>query len=389
MGTSRRVVPVVVAMLLAAFTPTARAADPEAVWSERSVAALNDVATDAAGRIYVVGTTRTRRGQALFLAKHGPAGRRLWRRTWRAPGELGWAEGRTVTVAPDGGVYVGGASGSFEHSEPLLRRYSASGRLVWSRILPTSIGGYQRASVVGVAVGGGVVVAAVLQAGTFDDVFHDGGLQAFDRAGRPRWQVDFEAPGITGTWDAIAGVAVGARGRIYTAGHVDRAPYGSPADPWPDQDIVVQQLTPTGHVRWTRVLGDGEDRDLDRATGVSTRDRQVVVVGVVDERLSRPRQGFWVGAFGANGDRRWMRTGGSARSPMRAVAVVHARWGAIYVGGVLGSDPSTSWLRQYGRNGQMVWERIVGRGERREVTSVATSGGVYVTVGYRLERWRR
>ena len=67
---------------------------------------LSAVAVDAQGDAFVVGTA----GNAMLLAKYGPAGSLLWQRRWE-PFAEGFVFPADVAVAPDGGVYVvGGVS---------------------------------------------------------------------------------------------------------------------------------------------------------------------------------------------------------------------------------------------------------------------------------------
>lgn len=290
-----------------------------------------------------------------------------------------------MTPAPGGGVHVGGTSGWYEDDHPVVWRYTASGRLLWRRTLPIAI---ERAQVVSIAADARGVVAAVQSTGSCcDDVRHDGGLQALDPSGRPTWRTDFEAPGIDGTWDAIGGVALGADGRVYAAGHADRSFFDSPDQPAPDEDLVVQQLSRTGEVHWTRVLGDGPGKDTERATGVTVRKGLVVVTATVDDETRG-----WVGAFATEGERRWTHRWGQEYQTS-AVAATIAPWGPVYVtvnhtvyrpGGDM---VTTATLRRYAPDGTFIWKRILAEGEG--VRGIAADDDLYLTSGSYLERWPR
>jgi hypothetical protein len=209
----------------------------------------------------------------------------------------------------------------------------------------------------------------------------EGELLTFDHRGRLRWRTNFEVPGIPeATRDVVSEVALGADGRVYAVGSVERSLW-KPGRAAPDEDIVLQQLTRGGHVLWTRVLGDGQMRDRDSATDVAALSKRVVATGVVNDTLG------WIGAFGMNGRTLWTRTWGRPDTWTAATAVAIASWGPIYVGSYRvaeGPGGSAAALRRYRPTGERVWARSVAGAE--EITAIETAGDLYITVGDRLER---
>jgi hypothetical protein len=347
------------------------------------------VTVAASGQVYVtgqiwappVGPDSSHRW-AMVVAKYGPEGGLFWRQTWRHL-EPGWsAHGRTVAPAPGGGVYVGGASTWYEDSHPIVWRYSSSGRLVWMRSLPYSI---QAGEVESLAADANGVIAAVQSTGCCDEVRHNGVIVALDRDGRTSWRTDFEVPGIAATWDGIAGVAIGLDDRVYAVGHVDRTYFDSADDPAPDEDLVVQQLSRSGDVRWTRVIGDGAQRDRESATAVAARSGRVIVTAALNDWTRA-----WVGAFATDGARLWAHGLGQVYRTA-PVAVAIAPWGPAYVAVdrtvFSGGDVSTtSTLRRYAPDGTLAWTRDLGDDAVRGVAAVEA---VYLTIGRAVERWPR
>lgn len=380
---------VIVGSLVAALgAPIVRAA-PSPIWRRAPGGALEAVVTGAHDSIYVTGQLRGgARIWSLVVAKYAANGGQRWRRTWRVPRHDWNATGESLAAAPDGGVYVGGSSGYGEGGDALLLRYASNGRLLWERTLPTHEG---RAHIVGLAARGGRVVAAVADAGCCATWDHDAYVQAFGADGALLWRTDFEVRGVhVGTWDSVAGLAMGANGRSFVAGEVDRGIWEGDPAPLPDEDIAIQALGPTGRVLWTKVISDGRSgRDWDQATDIDVRGDLVVVTGMaIVMRRQEPRA--WVGAFDTDGHHHWTRRWGGGERFRSATAVAIARWGGVYVGTALSplTGPAASSLRRYDRGGGFVWTRVLGTVRGGFVNGIATSGSVYLTLGRQLQRWR-
>jgi hypothetical protein len=361
--------------------PASSAAVTGGEWRREPGGSLSAVAVNAAGMIYVTGSIwaprseldDVRRLNAMVVAKYGPAGKLLWRRTWRRGG-LWFARGLAVAPAPAGGVYVAGVSGRYEGWAPVLWRYSASGRPIWRRTLPAPLG---RGGMASIATDDQGVVAAVNNADTGGPTAGGAYIYSFDHAGGLVWRTEFAVPGITGTSIGVSGVAIGQHGLMYAVGFVDRAPLDARNQDW---DVVVQQLTRGGRVRWTRVLGDPGVRDIDHALAVATRPGLVVVSGSQDDWA---RGALW--AFTPAGERLWTRRWGKDKS-IYAPVVTIAPWGSVYVAAdrqVRG--PGTGSLRRYRPDGTFVSKRAADDW----VSGVAASDAIYIVAGRALERWIR
>jgi hypothetical protein len=385
MRAGRVVFSVLVAMLLCVTNVPEATAGEGVAWSREPGGHLSAVTVDAARHIFVTGsiwapTTGDRRVSAMVVAKYGPKGRLVWRRTWRRGGAYWFALGLSVAPAPGGGVYVGGDSGRYEGWRPVLWRYSATGRLLWQVTLPAPLG---RGDMVSIATDATGVVAAVDNSATGGPTAGGNYLYGFDHSGRQVWKTEFAVPGITGTSNWIHGVAIGA-GRVYAAGEVSRSPLD--ARSW-DIDVVVQQLSRDGHVRWTRVLGDPGVRDHDTATALDVRSGRVLVTGTIDNYR---RGAVW--AFTTGGALRWKHRWGTDRDTS-GDGVTIAPWGAVYVAAnhdVYGTGTHVTrraTLRRYTLDGRFVSKRLVSTDD--DVTDVVARGRPYLTVGRSIECVRR
>jgi hypothetical protein len=384
MGSMRRLLFVsVVCVLSAGSAPASAATAPE--WSREPGGRLEAVTVASGGSLYVTGQIATPHlSDAMVVDKLGPNGGRFWRHTWRGVGRDAWAMGTALAPAPGGGVYVGASWGRGEFAAPIVMRLSPAGHVLWRSELPNPV---TKGQVMSLASDGRGVVAAVTSIGCCADFTQDGYLEALSPTGRVRWRTDFEAPGIRATWDSVRGVAIGAGGRIFAVGEIDRGVW-SGTGPLPDQDIAVQMLSPGGHVAWTRILSDPGVRDQESATDVDVRGSLVVVSGAVDGRRFVSEQG-WLGAFDVSGRRLWARRWGEGASFREAAAVDVSSWGPIYVVANRITDRGAiAQLRRYSRDGHLVKATTLdvrdGRG-----TDVTTDPGVYVTIGRRIERWPR
>jgi hypothetical protein len=351
------------------------------VWSRSPGTSVRGVTVGYSGTVFVTGTVgTTSRYDAMMVARYSPRGHQRWSWSWRRHAHDRWASGDSVAPAPEG-VYAGGTSGYGEGGKPFVVRLSASGHLKWRRSLPNPLG---IGIVKGLASDRHGVVAAVETEGCCAMFDHDGYLIALDPTGHVRWRTDFEVPGITGTWDRIAAVAMRSGGGIFTAGSVDRSVW-SGEGPLPDEDLVVQHLSPTGHELWTRVIDDGTVRDADLANAIAVGGGKVLVGA---QEITRSTSTAWVLAYSTDGRRLWndrWRPGAFSA----AVTVTIARWGPIYVGAVRSASRSVSTLRRYTRTGTLVGARTVGTDRDGALSGVATSSALYLAIADRLERWPR
>ena len=365
---------------------SARATSRSVEWRREPGGSLAAVVVNPAGMIYVTGSIWARpvmpgtdvHVTAMVVAKYGAGGRLAWRRTWR-PSGLWFADGTAVAPAPSGGIYVAGISGRYEGWAPVLWRYSASGRLMWRRTLPSSLGRGDLRSIAADAHG---VVGVVHNSDTGGPTAGGTYIYSYTHAGRLAWRTEFKVPGITGTMNTLNGITIGDNGLVYMTGFVSRTRLDARYQDW---DVVVQQLQRNGRVRWTRDLADPGVRDADEGLAIDSRPGMVVVAGSKDNWT---RGAVW--AFTSRGELRWARTWGH-RDQTSAPAVSIAPWGPVYVAADRVAwgpgDTRRTWasLRRYAPDGTFVSSRAADD----FVNGVATADAIYLVSGRALQRWQR
>jgi len=300
---------------MAAGPPGGTSGDaPSTRWTRMFGWHLNDVAAVNAGRVYVVGSTRSNGGpgHAALIRRYAPDGTRVWARKWQI--RKGYAFANDVTVGADESVYVAGsvASTQSEGGGFVLLKYSPGGKLLWQRVTSGWLHSKSEGAS-GVAVIGDVVVIAGGNSGCCGDPFSDGWLRAYDTEdGHWLWTTQFEAPRITGTNDAANAVAAGPGG-FYAAGWVARRQERSDQS-FVNHDAMVEKVTASGKVKWTRVVSDGV-RDHDEAVDLVGADDGIRVLGYMDERETTDPFSFhrghgWLRSYGPGGDVVWTRAWG-------------------------------------------------------------------------------
>ena len=374
----------VLALLLVASLIDATAAAPVVRWSRAAGTDLSAVAAVPGGGAVVTGARSTKGSlerPALLVRRYGPDGSVLWSRSWRTSKIQ--PTGNDVAIGADGSVYVAGLAGcvGFENAGFFVRKYGPQGRLRWTRLSP---GGPCRdaETATGVAVRGGLVVVVGHRFGCCDVAADDGWIRAYRPRGTLRWMTDFEAPGYRDTNDAAMGVAIGGLGRIYVVGEVETAPRDDTTQ-MVDHEAVVQKLTSTGTVIWTRVMHDRGIKDNDVATSISVRGDRVMMLALLNWRGGSGPWGGpgWLGRFTFGGNLVWSRW---LRGRFPAAVAVTASGRTLVTGTVhrrLASRGSDLFLRRYATRGSLDWEALIDRGSRyvRGSDVADTRGGAYVS----------
>lgn len=174
------------------------------------------VAVGRDGSVYVTGVTDEwvmedlSGGNALLLQRYSPAGTLLWTRTMKR-GD--WNEGHGAAVDDSGTVYVTGSYEGRAAPNPVLflRKYTASGRVLWTRATTGSTSGIGN----GVAIdpGGDVhVTGATYVEGEGSNLL----LRQYSSTGRLLWSGSFN--GTSNGSDVGEGIAVARDGSVYVTG---------------------------------------------------------------------------------------------------------------------------------------------------------------------------
>lgn len=212
----------------------------------------NDSASDVGvapdGSVYVVGATLGTGGDALLL-KFSPEGTLLWQRNW---GGTGNDHAESVAVGADGAVYVAGATTSFGTGDGdlFVVKFAPDGTLLWQQRWGSA--NHEEGQGVAVAPDGSVYVAGVATRPNGDFEF-DVVLLKLNAAGTLIWQRAYAAGEVA---DARGGVAVAPDGTIYVAGGLQE-----PRQQIVDLNVLLVKFAPDGTLLWDRSWGgrDGDD----------------------------------------------------------------------------------------------------------------------------------
>jgi len=209
------------------------------------------VAVDSAGNVYVCGSiemdTKNVKDWSsnlnVWLGKYDTDGNLLWTRTYDNPSDVWPYADEAYGVALDalGNIYVTGR----EHRKDLgqdsniwVRRYDASGKVLWT---DTYNGSANRGDYgYGVAVdtaGNAYVVGTAKEGTTIRNCSNDIWVRKYDTDGNIVWTDTYDSPAHGG--DIGWGVAVDAVGNAYVTGRENRT------------NLFLRKYDPDGNTLWT------------------------------------------------------------------------------------------------------------------------------------------
>lgn len=377
------------------------------------VCARSDVATDARGYAYVVGTSGGRfEGQAglgqkdIHLAAYDPAGKLVWARVI-GTNRNDYVGG--VTVGPDGSIYVVGSSFRPDNeSEVLVAKFAKSGSPVWSRRLGANDGQTQVALDVASGRDGNIYftgfvapypwenpcvfsVREVSSPAMLTGALHADGTNAWTTIVQPpgfaKYAVGFGVATFDGSvyvggylytnpllnsgvvWrlDGSGGVTwtrrvpmefaygvTGAGDAIYATG------YGQ-ADAGVPNDLVLSKLTPDGGLVWRRTLskpGLGSETPQYGFDLKVAADGTILVLGAttaskIGNEIGHGGLDLLLAEFDATGDIQSVRLEGGSKTDY-AGGLAFARGDAIYVSATTAS-PTFNGQRVPKRGGIVLW----------------------------------
>jgi len=174
----------------------------------------DSVAVGSDGRVFVSGTTWSDYDTDLFLQSYSSSGILLWTKTYNsAPGADDGGAG--VATGPEGGIYITGVAmlhGSLT-GRLLLQKYSSAGVRLWTRLYPKPADSYSFGNDVAVGFDGTICVI-----GTRMNYLHGDEyllLRKYSPSGMLLWTKTYRyAHGL--------GVGIGRDGSIYAAGIAGR-----------------------------------------------------------------------------------------------------------------------------------------------------------------------
>jgi len=277
------------------------------LWTRQFGSAGNDFVGSVGGgvavgddSIYVVGLTdgalpgqTSAGGFDAFIRKYDPAGTVTWTRQF---GTVGTDDLHDVAVDEDGRIFVAGSTNGTLPGQTnsggvdaVVRRYDASGNIVWTGQFGTPVGDHLDA--IAVDDDGGVYVAGNT-GGTLPGQTSAGGLdmlvRKYDANGNVLWTRQAGSSGA----DFALGIAVEDDDGVYVDGGTAGAFPGETSAG--SEDAFVQKYSLNGDLRWTRQFGTP---GLDEPGPIAVDDGWVFIQGVVSAAL--PGQTYAGGLFDA------------------------------------------------------------------------------------------
>jgi hypothetical protein len=316
-----------------------------------------------------------------ILRKYDSEGDLLWGRQFGTPNNE-WASG--VAADASGNVYVVGATngsiaGSRGARDGLLRKYSASGAVLWTRQFGTSDEDYFAA--VAVDWGGNVIVVGW----TFGDMAGaglgngDAVVRKYAPNGSVLWTRQFGSSGN----DQAFGVAIDSIDNVFVVGHTWGAMSGANKG---QKDAFVRKFNSAGVVEWTRQFGTVFS---DAATGVAVDGTgAAIVVGYTGGVLYGTNYGGDDAFFrrytggGALVRTRQFGTAGSDQAngvsvgPANSFFIVGTTDGNL--AGALGAEDA--WLRKYSSADVQAFTRQFGtpQSDGGQTVAAGATGQIYV-----------
>jgi hypothetical protein len=270
-------------------------------WEATAGRELSDVATDADGNVYVTGF-RWEHGRTVAIVRsYGPDGSVRWRRSWVPPdvdGNPTFALGREIDVGGDVVVVSGRVSPYFCNAEGWwLRTYTTDGEVLWQRQEPGWRRCHASSWVEGVSTDGASVVLAWNE--VKGDPFSRGWVRGYGLDGTVGWTTEFDAPEFRDdVMDGVRDATITGSGSVAVVGWTRNVP---DEDPHGEYHLVVQELSASGGVLWTRTPGPATT-GLSSADTVDEEGTSLLVGATVSRTSGRVA---WVASMPTDGPPDW------------------------------------------------------------------------------------
>jgi hypothetical protein len=306
--------------------------------------ALNGVATDAAGNIYVAGFSEgidgnpSAGGYDVLVIKYDAAGNRLWT---RLIGNAAYESALAIATAPTGQIYVSGytmgalAGTNAGGSDAFVLQLDSAGNVGWTRQLGSEYG--DTAYGVAADASGNVYIAGET-GGNVDGTPRTGGggelfVAKYDAGGTLAWIRQLASTSDIGESATGRGVATDGSGNVYVTGFTTGGSFDGNAG-FGGSDVILAKFDPAGNKLWSRQFGGP---DYENAWGVATDHAGNAYVagrgyGGLDGNPGTLAGGLLLVKYDAAGNRVWTRQHGSAEFASAYAVATDATDGVFVTG---------------------------------------------------------
>ncbi len=177
----------------------------EVAWNHTRVSAISaditDIAVDASGNIFIVGTLDDGDGNlSAYLAMYDTYGNSHWNHTWR---KLTVNYGYGIDVDNLGNVYLAGSiTDDWYHIDAFLAKYNAAGNSVWNRTWDKNTA--DEAKAVAVDSSGDICITGSSGSSPFAAKYYSNGTSAWNQSWNPTG-----SEGLSVAFDPLGNVFVG------------------------------------------------------------------------------------------------------------------------------------------------------------------------------------
>ena len=351
-------------------------ASGQQIWEARYNGSGDDVPTniavDAAGNVYVSGTSYSATGSDYATIKYSTNGEKRWEARYNGPANS-YDYATKVAVDAAGNVYVTGSSdngpnGSYDYA---TLKYDTNGQQLWEARYNGPANSYDLAADLAIDRDGNAVVTGA----TYSDTQSDYATVKYSPAGQQLWEAFYNGP--SNSYDLVRALVVDATGNVAVTGTSDS---GTSYD-----YATVRYDGASGQQSWA-MRYNGAGTNYDEATAISADNvGNVIVVGY---SLGSGTNSDYVtlkyaAASGQQLLQLWANPGTNDYDEPSAV-VVDSNNNIIVTGrSYRGKDFAYMTIRYDGTYGQQLWrayyEGAYNNNDEAKDIAVDAAGNVYVT----------